>query len=126
MMGVVFDVVNIGDWNWLCMWVLVIGVVMIGIGCLSWFGLIDISKMIYMVSKFLWLFLFVGGLLFGFGMVLGLGCGSKMLVCIGGGNFKLVVVFVFLGLVVYMMFKGVFGVVCVVMVDSVVIVLLML
>lgn len=61
----------------------------------------------------------MGGLLFGFGMVLGSGCGSKTLVRIGGGNLKSVVVFVFLGLAAYMTLKGVFGVVRVATVDSV-------
>ncbi|MBA4280492.1 MAG: transporter, partial [Ralstonia sp.] len=97
-MGAVSDVVNIGDWNRLRMWALAIGVAMIGTGCLSWLGLIDTSKTIYTASKLLWLSSLVGGLLFGFGMVLGSGCGSKTLVRIGGGNLKSVVVFVFLGL----------------------------
>ena len=118
-MGAVSDVVNIGDWNRLRMWALAIGVAMIGTGCLSWLGLIDTSKTIYTASKLLWLSSLVGGLLFGFGMVLGSGCGSKTLVRIGGGNLKSVVVFVFLGLAAYMTLKGVFGVVRVATVDSV-------
>ncbi|MFT0733555.1 YeeE/YedE family protein [Ralstonia wenshanensis] len=122
-MGAVSDVVNIGDWNRLRMWALAIGVAMIGTGCLSWLGLIDTSKTIYTASKLLWLSSLVGGLLFGFGMVLGSGCGSKTLVRIGGGNLKSVVVFVFLGLAAYMTLKGVFGVVRVATVDSVAIAL---
>ncbi|PLT17089.1 MULTISPECIES: YeeE/YedE family protein [Ralstonia] len=118
-MGAVSDVVNIGDWTRLRMWALAIGVAMIGTGVLSWLGLIDTSKTIYTASKLLWLSSLVGGLLFGFGMVLGSGCGSKTLVRIGGGNLKSVVVFVFLGLSAYMTLKGVFGVVRVATVDSV-------
>ncbi len=118
-MGAVSDAVNIGDWNRLRMWVLAIGVAMIGTGVLSWLGLIDTSKTIYTASKLLWLSSLVGGLLFGFGMVLGSGCGSKTLVRIGGGNLKSVVVFVFLGLAAYMTLKGVFGVVRVATVDAV-------
>jgi uncharacterized membrane protein YedE/YeeE len=40
-----------------------------------------------------WLSQIVGGLMFGFGMVLASGCGSKTLVRIGGGNLKSLVVF---------------------------------
>ncbi|WP_439890415.1 YeeE/YedE family protein [Ralstonia sp. 25C] len=122
-MGAVSDAINIGDWNRLRMWALAIGVAMIGTGVLSWLGLIDTSKTIYTASKLLWLSSLVGGLLFGFGMVLGSGCGSKTLVRIGGGNLKSVVVFVFLGLAAYMTLKGVFGVVRVATVDSVAVIL---
>ncbi|MFU0418342.1 YeeE/YedE thiosulfate transporter family protein, partial [Acinetobacter baumannii] len=97
-MGAVSDAINIGDWSRVRMWVLAIGVAMIGTGVLSWLGLIDTSKTLYTANKLLWLSSLVGGLLFGFGMVLGSGCGSKTLVRIGGGNLKSVVVFVFLGL----------------------------
>ena len=46
--------------------------------------------------------LFVGGLLFGVGMTLGSGCGSKTLVRLGAGSLKSVVVFVFFGIAAYM------------------------
>lgn len=118
-MGAVSDAINIGDWSRARMWVLAIGVAMIGTGVLSWLGLIDTSKTIYTANKLLWLSSLVGGLLFGFGMVLGSGCGSKTLVRIGGGNLKSVVVFVFLGLSAYMTLKGAFGVVRVATVDNV-------
>lgn len=118
-MGAVSDAVNIGDWSRMRMWGLAIGVATIGTGVLAWLGLIDTSKTIYTASRLLWLSSLVGGLLFGFGMVLGSGCGSKTLVRIGGGNLKSVVVFVFLGLSAYMTLKGVFGVVRVATVDNV-------
>ncbi|WP_296227874.1 YeeE/YedE family protein [Ralstonia sp. UBA689] len=118
-MGAVSDAVNIGDWTRLRMWALAIGVATIGTGVLASLGLIDTSKTIYTASRLLWLSSLVGGLLFGFGMVLGSGCGSKTLVRIGGGNLKSVVVFVFLGVSAYMTLKGVFGVLRVATVDGV-------
>jgi uncharacterized membrane protein YedE/YeeE len=57
--------------------------------------------------------------MFGFGMVLASGCGSKTLVRIGAGNLKSLVVFVFLGLSAYMTLRGLFGVVRVSTVDTV-------
>jgi uncharacterized membrane protein YedE/YeeE len=51
----------------------------------------------------------VGGLLFGVGMTLGSGCGSKTLIRIGGGSLKSLVVYVFLGIAAYMTLRGLFG-----------------
>lgn len=118
-MGAISDVVNMGDWNRLRMWGLAIGVAMIGTGVLAWAGQIDPTRTIYTAAKLGWLSALVGGLLFGFGMVLASGCGSKTLVRIGAGNLKSLVVFVFLGLSAYMTLRGVFGVVRVNTVDAV-------
>ncbi|MBB3012195.1 YeeE/YedE family protein [Cupriavidus alkaliphilus] len=118
-MGAVSDIVNMGDWSRMRMWVLAIGVAMIGTGVLAWNGAIDPTKTIYAASKLAWLSALAGGLMFGFGMVLASGCGSKTLVRIGTGNLKSLVVFVFLGLSAYMTLRGVFGVVRVNTVDAV-------
>jgi uncharacterized membrane protein YedE/YeeE len=58
-------------------------------------------------------------LLFGFGMVLASGCGSKTLVRIGGGNLKSVVVFVVMGVAAFATLKGITAVVRVATVDRV-------
>jgi len=118
-MGAVSDIVNIGDWSRMRMWIMAIGVAMIGTGALAWAGVIDPTKTIYTTSRLGWLSAAVGGLMFGFGMVLASGCGSKTLVRIGAGNLKSLVVFVFLGLSAYMTLRGLFGVVRVNTVDTV-------
>jgi uncharacterized membrane protein YedE/YeeE len=118
-MGAVSDIVNMGDWSRMRMWVLAIGIAMIGTGLLAWGGVIDPLKTIYTTSKLAWLSALVGGLMFGFGMVLGSGCGSKTLVRIGAGNLKSLVVFMFLGISAYMTLRGLFGVVRVATVDAV-------
>jgi uncharacterized membrane protein YedE/YeeE len=118
-MGAVSDIVNMGDWSRMRMWVLAIGIAMIGTGLLAWGGVIDPLKTIYTASKLAWLSALVGGLMFGFGMVLGSGCGSKTLVRIGAGNLKSLVVFMFLGISAYMTLRGLFGVVRVATVDAV-------
>ncbi|WP_454764627.1 YeeE/YedE family protein [Cupriavidus campinensis] len=118
-MGAISDIVNIGDWSRMRMWIMAIGVAMIGTGALAWAGLIDPTKTIYTSARLAWLSAAVGGLMFGFGMVLASGCGSKTLVRIGAGNLKSVVVFVFLGLSAYMTLRGLFGVVRVNTVDAV-------
>jgi uncharacterized membrane protein YedE/YeeE len=106
-MGAIADMVNFGDWNRMRQWLLAIAVAIIGTNLLAYFGIIDLSKTIYTTPRFTWLSNLVGGALFGFGMVLASGCGSKTLVRIGGGNLKSLVVFVVLGLTAFMTLKGV-------------------
>jgi hypothetical protein len=50
--------------------------------------------------------MFVGGLLFGYGMVLSNGCGSRALVLLGRGNLRSFVVVIVLGIVAQMTLKG--------------------
>jgi uncharacterized membrane protein YedE/YeeE len=70
---------------------------------------VDLSKSIYPGPNFTWLSYIVGGFLFGVGMTLGSGCGSKTLIRIGGGNLKSLIVYVFLGIAAYMTLRGLFG-----------------
>ncbi len=96
-MGAVADIVNFGDWRRMRMWLLAIAVAILGAGALQAAGLVDLTKSFYTGKTISWLSLLVGGFLFGFGMTLGSGCGSKTLIRIGGGNLKSLVVLVFLG-----------------------------
>jgi hypothetical protein len=50
--------------------------------------------------------MFFGGLLFGYGMVLANGCGSRALVLLGRGNLRSFVVIIVLGIVAQMTLKG--------------------
>ena len=109
-MGAVSDIVNMGEWSRMRMWLLAIGVAILGAGGLHAAGLIDLGKSIYRTPNFTWLSYSVGGLTFGVGMVLASGCGSKTLIRIGAGNLKSIVVFLVLGVVAYMTMRGVLGV----------------
>lgn len=109
-MGAVSDIVNMGDWSRMRMWLLAIGIAILGAGALHASGQIDLGKSIYRTPTFTWLSYLLGGACFGIGMVLASGCGSKTLIRIGGGNLKSLVVFLTLGLVAYMTMRGVFGV----------------
>ena len=108
-MGAVSDWVNMGDKNRLRMWLLAISVALLGSSALQLAGVVDLSKSIYQGPSFTWLSYIVGGFLFGVGMTLGSGCGSKTLIRIGGGNLKSLVVYVFLGIAAYMTLRGLFG-----------------
>jgi len=108
-MGAVSDWVNMGDKNRLRMWLLAIAVALLGSSALQLAGVVDLSKSIYQGPNFTWLSYILGGFLFGVGMTLGSGCGSKTLIRIGGGNLKSLVVYVFLGIAAYMTLRGLFG-----------------
>jgi uncharacterized membrane protein YedE/YeeE len=108
-MGAVSDWVNMGDLNRMRMWLLAIGVAVLGANALQLAGVIDLAKSIYPGPNFTWLSYIVGGFLFGVGMTLGSGCGSKTLIRIGGGNLKSVVVFIVAGIAAYMTLRGILG-----------------
>jgi len=109
-MGAVTDIVNFSDWRRMRMWVLAITVAIAGTAILVAMGLIDTSKTIYTGSKVAWVSGIVGGLLFGFGMTLSSGCGSKTLIRAGAGNLKSWVVLAVLGISAYMTLRGLFAV----------------
>src|SRR4029078_8729753 len=85
-MGSIADIVVFGDWRRMRMWLLAIAVAILGGGALQATGMIGVSKTIYTGAKISWLSLVVGGFLFGVGMTLGSGCGSKTLIRLGAGN----------------------------------------
>jgi len=118
-MGAVSDVVNMGDWNRMRMWLLAIAVATAGASALQLAGLVDLSKTIYTSSRFTWLSYVLGGLLFGIGMTLASGCGSRTLIRIGTGNLKSLVVAIVLAITAYMTLKGILGVFRVAALDSV-------
>jgi hypothetical protein len=108
-MGAVSDWVNMGDTSRLRMWLLAMAVALLGASALQLAGLVDLSKSIYPGPNFTWLSYLVGGFLFGVGMTLGSGCGSKTLIRVGAGNLKSLIVYVFLGIAAYMTLRGLFG-----------------
>jgi hypothetical protein len=73
---------------------------------------------VYAGPRLIWLSNVFGGLLFGFGMVLASGCGSKTLVRVGGGSLKALVVFCVLAIAAYATLRGVTAVVRVAWLDT--------
>lgn len=69
-------------------------------------GTIDLGKSIYLQQTFSAPVLFLGGLLFGYGMVLSNGCGSRALVLLGRGNLRSFVVVIVLAIAAQMTLKG--------------------
>ena len=119
-MGALSDIVNMGDWTRMRMWLFAIATAIFGTAVLSFTGTINLTSSIYTGNKVLWLSNLIGGLLFGFGMVLASGCGSKTLIRLGAGSLKSLLVFIVMGLFAYMTLRGIFGVIRVSFLDPVI------
>jgi hypothetical protein len=118
-MGAVADIVTYGSWARMRMWVLAIGTAMLGFNAMVALGWLDAADSIYAGPRLTWLSALVGGLMFGAGMVLASGCGSKALVRAGGGNLKALVVLLVLGVTAFATLRGITAVVRVNTVDQV-------
>jgi uncharacterized membrane protein YedE/YeeE len=118
-MGALSDIVNMGDWTRMRTWGMAVGVAMIGFHAMAWLGWIDAKSTIYASGRIIWLSALVGGGLFGFGMVLASGCGSKTLARIGAGSLKSLVVFFVMGFAAFATLRGVLAVLRVNTVDRV-------
>ncbi len=118
-MGAISDAINIGDWSRMRQWALAAAFAILGFGLLVWLGKIDPAKTLYASTRIMWLSALVGGAMFGFGMVLASGCGSKTLVRIGAGNLKSVVVFLVMAIAAFATLKGITAVLRVATVDAV-------
>ena len=108
-MGAISDVVTMGHWGRMRMWLLALAVAVAGTGALALSGQIDISRAVVQRPVIAWLSLALGGAAFGVGMTLAGGCANKNLVRLGGGSLRSLVVLVFMGLAAYMTLKGLFG-----------------
>lgn len=118
-MGAVADVVGFGDWSRMRMWALAVGCAIVGFNTMVGLGWVEAGKSIYAAPRLAWLGHAAGGLMFGFGMVLASGCGSKMLVRVGGGNLKSLVVVIVLGVAALATLRGVTAVWRVTLIDPV-------
>ena len=108
-MGALSDVVFMGDWNRMRSWLLAIAVAILGSQALQASGAVDLDEAIYLTPNLGWAGAIIGGLIFGFGMTMTGGCGTKTLVRLGAGNMKSVVVALFLGIFAYMTLRGLIG-----------------
>src|SRR5687767_2732941 len=87
-MGCVSDAVLFGSFRRARIWALAIAAALVGTQACAWSGLIDLSTTAYRQMPLFWLGSLLGGLLFGFGMVLAGGCASRNLVRLGAGSLK--------------------------------------
>lgn len=88
---------------------LAVVVAMLGTQAIAVAGLVDLSGSIYATPQFSWLLVPLGGLLFGYGMILARGCGARSLVLLGQGNLRSLVVLLCLGISAFATLTGVLG-----------------
>ncbi len=105
-MGAIADVVSMGHWERARMWALAVAVATLGFNGMVALGWVEARNTIYAVPRLLWLSAGVGGGLFGVGMVLASGCGSRNLVRLGGGNLKSLVVLIVMAVTAFATLKG--------------------
>lgn len=73
---------------------------------LSATGFVDLTKTIYLQPQFSAPLMFLGGALFGYGMILANGCASRALVLLGRGNLRSLVVVMVIAVTAQMTLKG--------------------
>ncbi|WP_454649440.1 YeeE/YedE family protein [Bradyrhizobium liaoningense] len=96
----------VGDGRLVRSYALAIAVAIAASQLLAGNGMVDLGKSIYLQQSFSVPVLFLGGLLFGYGMVLSNGCGSRALVLLGRGNLRSFVVVIVLAIAAQMTLKG--------------------
>jgi uncharacterized protein len=95
-----------GDSRLIRTFALALAVAVVATQLLAGYGVVDLAKSIYLQPSFSIPLVFAGGLLFGYGMVLANGCGSRALVLLGRGNLRSFVVVVVLGITAQMTLRG--------------------
>jgi uncharacterized protein len=95
-----------GDGRLARTYALAMGTAIVASQVLAAAGLVDLGKSIYLQPTFSAPVLFLGGLLFGYGMVMSNGCGSRALVLLGRGNLRSLVVVIILAIFAQMTLKG--------------------
>ena len=104
-MGAVSDWVNIGDLSRFKSWMFAAAIAILGVTILEFLSFFDIndSRIPYRNSVLAWPRYIIGGLMFGIGMTYASGCGNKVLIRVGGGNLKSLIVLIVAGVMAYIM-----------------------
>jgi uncharacterized membrane protein YedE/YeeE len=95
-----------GDGRLVRTYALAMGVAVAASQLLAGEGFVDLAKSIYLQPSFSAPLMLAGGMIFGYGMVLSNGCGSRALILLGRGNLRSLVVVIILGITAQMTLKG--------------------
>ncbi len=106
-MGAVSDIVSFSDWRRMRAWILAMAVSILGAQLLYIGGFVELDNSIYLRPSLSLTGLILGGLIFGFGMVLGGGCPGRNLMRVGNGDLKALMVLFFIGWSGYMTMRGI-------------------
>ena len=69
-LGAISDILNIGSWTRMRMWLLAIAVAILGVWALESSSLVSTTRSLYSGNRLPWMSHIVGGLMFGVGMTL--------------------------------------------------------
>ncbi|MEK0085077.1 YeeE/YedE family protein [Benzoatithermus flavus] len=106
-MGSISDAVLFGSLRRLRIWALAIAMALLGSQALDGAGLVALAGTSYRQPVLFWLGAVLGGLVFGFGMVLAGGCPSRNLVRLGTGSLKALTALLVTGIATYATILGV-------------------
>jgi uncharacterized membrane protein YedE/YeeE len=95
-----------GDTRLIRTYALALGTAVAAAQLLAASGMVDLGRSIYLQPSFSAPLMLFGGALFGYGMALANGCGSRALVLLGRGNLRSLVVVLVLGIAAQMTLKG--------------------
>lgn len=107
--GAIADWAVHGSRSRMAEWVLVVAVAAVGTQLLIALQGFDATRSLAWSNRFAWASYLVGGLLFGYGMVLAAGCPQRSLVKAGSGNLRAVVTLIVAGIAAQMTLRGVFS-----------------
>lgn len=106
-MGSLADLFLFGGTRRLKAWLLAIGLALLGTQALAFMGLINLRTSPYTTPLLDWPGAILGGLMFGYGMVLAGGCASRALVRLGTGSLKALIVLLLMGVTAWATLLGV-------------------
>jgi uncharacterized membrane protein YedE/YeeE len=109
-MGAVADIVLSNNYGRMRSWLLAIVIAIIGTQLAVIVGVLSIEQTSYLQPQLFWLAAIIGGLLFGFGMVLSCGCGSRNLAMCASGDLRALISVITLGIIAYMTIRGIFSI----------------
>jgi uncharacterized protein len=105
--GSIADWVELDNRDRFAGWMLAVGVGAIGLQALAATGLVDATRTLAWSPRLAWVSCIVGGLIFGYGMILADGCPQRSLVKAGSGSLRSALVAVVAALAAVMTLRGV-------------------
>ena len=107
--GAIADLVVFGGKSRLIAWVLAVAVAAIGTQLLVSLNLFDAARSLAWSNRLAWASCLVGGVIFGYGMVLAGGCPQRCLVKTGAGDLKALVTLIVTAIAALMTLRGLFA-----------------
>lgn len=105
-MGAIEDLLYGGSDTRMRMWVLAIGLSVIGVFALSALGMVNTAQSYYLSIRWMPIAAVLGGLMFGYGMALAGNCGYGSIARLGGGDMRAFVIVLVMGVSAYAVLSG--------------------